>query len=60
MVRTDYGAKSLCTTISILNLHSLCLPLYTQNLVWVPNVFLKYGLGAKRLSEIWLGCETSF
>ena len=24
------------------------------------NVFLKYGLGAKRLSEIWFGCETSF
>ena len=23
------------------------------------NVFLKYGLGAKRLSEIWFGCETS-
>ena len=24
------------------------------------NIFLKYGLGAKRLSEIWFGCETSF
>ena len=24
------------------------------------NVFLKYGLGAKRLSEIWFGCQTSF
>ena len=24
------------------------------------NVFLKYGLGAKRPSEIWFGCETSF
>ena len=29
------------------------------NMVWVRNVFLKYGLGAKRLSEIWFGCETS-
>ena len=26
-------------------------------MVWVRNVFLKYGLGAKRLSEIWFGCE---
>ena len=26
----------------------------------VRNVFLKYGLGAKRLSEIWFGCETVF
>ena len=24
------------------------------------NFFLKYGLGAKHLSEIWFGCETSF
>ena len=24
------------------------------------NVYMKNGLGAKRLSEIWLGCETSF
>ena len=24
------------------------------------KVFLVYGLGAKRLSEIWFGCETSF
>ena len=23
------------------------------------DVFLNYGLGAKRLSEIWFGCETS-
>ena len=30
------------------------------NKVWVRNVFLKYVLGAKRLSEIWFGCETSF
>ena len=30
------------------------------NMVWVRNVFLKYGLGAKRLSKIWFGCETSF
>ena len=29
-------------------------------MLWVRNVFLKYGLGAKRLSEIWFGCETSF
>ena len=29
-------------------------------MVMVRNVFQKYGLGAKRLSEIWLGCETSF
>ena len=29
-------------------------------MVWVRSVFLKYGLGAKRLSEIWLGCKTSF
>ena len=28
-------------------------------MVCVRNVFLKYGLGAKRLSEIWFGCETS-
>ena len=27
---------------------------------WVRNVFPKYDLGAKRLSEIWFGCETSF
>ena len=27
-------------------------------MVWVQNVFLKYGLGEKRLSEIWFGCET--
>ena len=27
-------------------------------MVWVRNVFLKYGLGVKRLSEIWFGCET--
>ena len=26
---------------------------------WVRNVFLKYGLGAERLSKIWFGCETS-
>ena len=25
-------------------------------MIWVRNVFLKYGLGAKRLSEIWFGC----
>ena len=29
-------------------------------MIWVQNVFLKYGLGTKRLSEIWFGCETSF
>ena len=29
-------------------------------MVTVRNVFQKYGLGAKRLSEIWLGCEMSF
>ena len=29
-------------------------------MVWVRNVFLKYGLGAKRFSEIWFGCETSY
>ena len=26
-------------------------------MIWLRNVFLKYGLGAKRLSEIWFGCE---
>ena len=26
-------------------------------MVWVRNVFLKYGLGAKRLSEIWFGAK---
>ena len=30
------------------------------NIVWVRNVFLEYCLGAKLLSEICLGCETSF
>ena len=29
-------------------------------MVWVRNVFLNYGLGAKRLSKIWFGCEMSF
>ena len=28
-------------------------------MTWGRNVFLKYGLGAKRLSKIWFGCETS-
>ena len=29
-------------------------------MVWVRNVFLKYGLGAKRLSELEDGGKTSF